>query len=83
MRDFHQLKVWARAHQLTLDVYRATRAFPKDEVYVLDIAMGSASELEYHVLLSADLELLPRVTYTNLNAAVVAVKRMLAGLLRS
>ena len=48
----------------------------------LDIAMGSASELEYHILLSTDLELLPRPAFGTLNAAVVEVKRMLAGLLR-
>ena len=114
MRDFHRLKVWARAHRLVLNVYRVTRAFPRDEMYgltsqmrrsassicaniaegcgrdkrpdfarFLDIAMGSASELEYHVLLSADLEFLPHATFGTLNAAVVEVKRTLAGLLRT
>ena len=59
------------------------RAKRPDFARFLDIAMGSASELEYHVLLSADLELLPRSTFATLNAAVVEVKRMLAGLLRT
>ena len=31
MKDFRELKVWEKAHQLTLDVYKATIGFPKDE----------------------------------------------------
>jgi len=113
MRDFHKLRVWDQAHQATLEVYRATRTFPKEELYgltaqirraatsmcanvaegcgrrsgaefarFLDIALGSASELEYHLLLSADLRLLDESAHARLNSAVVQVKRMLAGLLR-
>lgn len=35
MQDFRNLKVWQKAHPLVLDVYRATRTFPKDELYGL------------------------------------------------
>jgi len=35
VRDFKQLKVWQKAHQLVLDVYRHTRDFPKQERYGL------------------------------------------------
>jgi len=35
LKDFRSLKVWAKAHQLTLAVYKVTRAFPKDELYGL------------------------------------------------
>src|SRR5947207_11487589 len=35
MQNFRNLKVWQRAHQLTLDVYRATDAFPQKEQYGL------------------------------------------------
>ncbi len=28
MKDFHELKVWQKAHQLTLAVYQITAAFP-------------------------------------------------------
>ncbi len=35
MRDFHSLKVWEKAHMLTLQVYRATKNFPDDERYGL------------------------------------------------
>jgi len=33
MKDFRDLKVWGRAHALTLELYEVTRAFPREEVY--------------------------------------------------
>jgi four helix bundle protein len=39
MKDFHKLKVWEKAHSLTLKVYLATRDFPKDEIYGLTSQM--------------------------------------------
>jgi four helix bundle protein len=33
MKDFRQLKVWEKAHQLALAVYQATRDFPREEGY--------------------------------------------------
>ena len=48
----------------------------------LNIAAGSASELEYHFLLSRDLNLLDQTTYQQLHNGVVEVKRMLASLIR-
>lgn len=35
MQDFRQLKVWEKAHHLALEVYKATTAFPKEELYGL------------------------------------------------
>lgn len=35
MSDYRKLAVWAKAHQLTLAVYRATVHFPKEEIYGL------------------------------------------------
>ncbi|MFQ5961877.1 MAG: four helix bundle protein, partial [Candidatus Methylomirabilales bacterium] len=35
MRDFRELKVWEKAHHLTLAVYNATTTFPRDELYGL------------------------------------------------
>jgi len=35
MQDFKKLEVWRKAHELTLDVYRATESFPRTEVYGL------------------------------------------------
>jgi four helix bundle protein len=48
----------------------------------LQIAMGSASELDYQLLLARDLEYLLPEEYTRLSAAVLEVKRILASLLR-
>jgi four helix bundle protein len=91
MRDFREIKVWAKAHRLTLEVYRVTATFPGEEIYgltsqlrrsavsipaniaegfgrggntelarFLQIGMGSASEVEYHILLAWDLNLLTK-----------------------
>jgi hypothetical protein len=35
MRDFRELQVWKKAHDLTLDVYKATKRFPFDERFGL------------------------------------------------
>ena len=35
MEDFKNLKVWSKAHRLTLKIYLSTRKFPKDELYGL------------------------------------------------
>ena len=43
------------------------------------IALGSASELEYHFLLARDLGLLPAPAYEALTGQVVEVKKMLTG----
>ena len=43
--------------------------------------MGSASELEYHLLLAHDLKYLEPPTYRELDAAVTEIKRMLASLI--
>jgi four helix bundle protein len=48
----------------------------------LHIALGSASELEYHILLAHDLGYLPVEPYACLEKQVVEVKRMLAGFLK-
>jgi four helix bundle protein len=47
----------------------------------LQIAMGSASELEYQLLLSRDLNYLPDEPYHSLTCRVAEVKRMLAAFL--
>jgi four helix bundle protein len=108
MRDFKELKVWEKAHVLTLAVYKATATFPREELYGLTsqirrscasipaniaegcgrsgepelarffhIAMGSASELEYHLLLARDLGFLKISVYDQLTGEVTEVKRML------
>ncbi len=48
----------------------------------LQIAQGSASELEYHLLLAHDLKLLNDKDYVILGDQVCEVRRMLTGLLK-
>ena len=33
MRNYRELQVLSKAHSLTLDLYRASRAFPREEMY--------------------------------------------------
>lgn len=113
LKDFRQLKVWEKAHELTLSVYQVTASFPKEELYgltsqirrscasipaniaegcdrngeaelarFLHIAMGSASELEYHLLLTRDLGILKNSDYEALASTLVEVKRMLNALIQ-
>jgi four helix bundle protein len=113
MKDFRDYKVWEKSHGLTLSVYRATRSFPKEELFgltsqirracssipaniaegcgrgsnrdfarFLQIAMGSASELEYHLVLAHDLALLRRPDFDELTRCTTEVKRMLTALLQ-
>ena len=35
MKDFRSLKVWEKAHALTLMIYKSTEEFPKQELYAL------------------------------------------------
>lgn len=108
MKDFKELKVWARSHEVALAVYKGTARFPREELYgltsqirraaasipaniaegcgrrsdgelarFLQIARGSASELEYHLLLARDLALLEASDFKVLEAKVVEVQRML------
>lgn len=113
MKDFRDLKVWEKAHELTLACYAFTTAFPKQETFglvsqirrsassipaniaegcgrrgnaelhrFLQMGMGSASELEYHLLLSRDLNFLKVDDHEDLQRRVTEVKRMLASLIQ-
>ena len=48
----------------------------------LHIAMGSASELEYQILLAHDLNFLINTDYEQLSGNVTGVKRMLASFIQ-
>jgi four helix bundle protein len=48
----------------------------------LSIAMGSASELEYQILLANDLGYLPAEAHQSLEMQIDEVKRMLAGFIK-
>ncbi|HXN49868.1 MAG TPA: four helix bundle protein [Bryobacteraceae bacterium] len=108
MKDFHDLKVWSKAHALTLAIYAATASFPRSERFgltdqmrractsiatniaegcgregeaelrhFLSIARGSASELEYHLLLARDLNYLTPTDHERLSNEITQIKRML------
>jgi len=112
VKDFRGLKVWEKAHRLTLEVYKVTRRFPREELYgltsqmrrcgtsiaanlaegcgkrgnnefqrYLQIASGSASELDYHLLLSRDLQFLGAADYEALAKELVELRRMLTSLI--
>ena len=113
MQSFRSLRVWEKAHKLTLDIYTSSKTFPREEMYgltsqmrrssasvgmniaegccrqgnvemgrFLQIAMGSASELEYQLLLAHDLTYLQNPEYERLSARAVEVKRMLSSLMQ-
>lgn len=122
MQEFTQLKVWEKAHQLTLKIYRVTESFPRTEMFGLtsqlrrctasiaanlaegcgrgsdtdfarfvQMALGSAFETQYHLLLAHDLGFMQNmasksgnaVEYEELNTCIIEIKRMLSALLQT
>ena len=108
MKDFRTLKVWEKAHALTLAIYKSTESFPKQEMYALTnqiqraavsvpaniaegcgkdsdaelkryllISMGSASELEYLLILAHDLAYLPENAFQSMTNDLVEIRKML------
>ena len=108
MRNFRKYKVWELGHQITLDVYKLTNNFPKEEQYGLTsqmrrasssipaniaegfgresevefkrflvIANGSATELEYFLILVKDLNFVSELDNIDLVEKVDQLKRSL------
>jgi four helix bundle protein len=42
-KSFKELIVWQKAHQLVLNVYRATKSFPREEIYGLTSQLRRSS----------------------------------------
>lgn len=113
MKNFKNLRVWEKSHDLTLKIYRATAEFPREELYgltsqirrasvsipaniaegcgrqseaefarFLRISLGSATELEYHLLLASDLNFLQNKNYANMESDLIEVKKMLVTLIQ-
>jgi four helix bundle protein len=57
------------------------RKTDRDVAHFFQMAMGSASEVQYHFLRAHDLELIDDKNYVRLNGQVQEVKRMLASVL--
>jgi four helix bundle protein len=80
---------------LTSQIRRASMSIPtniaegcgrntdKEFARFLQIAMGSASETEYQLILARDLEFLSKEKYEKLHNDVEEIKRMLASLLKT
>ena len=50
MRDFRRIKVWSKAHLLTLEIYKVTAVFPKEERYGLTSQLRrSAASIAYNI----------------------------------
>jgi len=43
MKGFRNLKVWIKSHQLTLNIYKSTQQFPKEELFGLVSQLRRAS----------------------------------------
>jgi four helix bundle protein len=113
MIDFKELKVWQKAHEMTLHTYRVWAGFPKEETYgltnqlrraaasiganlaegcgrrsdgdmcrFLQIARGSASEVEYQFLLARDLHILDEKDFRPLTRQADELQRMLTALIQ-
>ena len=68
MKPFRELKVWQKAHEITIEVYRITKKFPADELYGLTSQMRqSASSVGANIAEGcarggdAELERFPRI----------------------
>ena len=108
MRDFHDLLIWQRSHQLTIEIYRISQSFPNGELFglisqirravssipiniaegcgrssnkdfshFLQIAIGSATELEYELLLAHELHYIEDSEYQKLVTETVAIRKMI------
>jgi len=58
------------------------RGSDKDFARFIQIAMGSASEVEYLILLSRDLEYLSPEEYEEANSFITEIKKMLSSLIK-
>ncbi len=114
MRNYRDLQVWNKAHDLTLELYRVSRAFPREEIYgvtsqlrraavsigsnlaegcgrrtsselarFVRIAMGSASELDYQLLLCRDLGFMKADDFAPAATQLTEVRKMLTSFLAS
>jgi four helix bundle protein len=113
MKDYRTLNVWKSGHALTLEIYRQTKTFPKEEMFgltsqlrratssipaniaegcgrdgdpelkrILNIALGSACEVDYFVLLADDLGYLDSNVHASLAEATIRLRRQLGAFIR-
>ncbi|MBI5381160.1 MAG: four helix bundle protein [Opitutae bacterium] len=113
MKNYHDLNVWKSSHALTIEIYRLTKAFPKEELFgltsqlrraassipaniaegcgregdaelkrFLNIALGSACEADYFVLLAGELGYLDSDSHSALAEKFVQLRRQLGAFIQ-
>ena len=113
MLNFKDLSIWQRSHKLTLDIYKATLHFPKEEIFgltsqirraassiptniaegcgrrtnaelanFLNIASGSASEVEYEILLAKEVGYISDQQYESWTREISEIRSMLAAYMK-
>jgi len=113
MLDFKNIAIWQRSHQLTLDIYKATQQFPKEESFgltsqirravssiptniaegcgrrsnaelanFLNIACGSASEVEYEILLAKEIGYISPAQCESWTREIIEIRSMLAAYMK-
>lgn len=114
MKNYRTLTVWKLAHALTLEVYRCSHRFPKEEVFALtaqirrssssigsniaegcgrdgdaelkrflNVALGSACELDYQILLAGELVYLDPSDHSVLGSASLDLRQRLGAFIRT
>jgi four helix bundle protein len=114
MGDFKKLIVWREAHNLAIEIYKASRTFPSEERCGLTaqlrrsagsipaniaegcgrnadrelrrfvrISIGSATELEYHLLLAREIGVLDSTAFRDLTRHTIQIQGMLVALERT
>lgn len=112
IESYKDLIVWQKAVELTIEVYRVTKNYPKNETYVLashtrktavsipsniaegwnrkhrpeylqslNIAVGSAAELETQLIIANRLMFLPTEDFQRINGINTEVMKMLNALI--
>ncbi len=105
MRDFKKYDIWLLSHNLTLEIYKLTSNYPKEELYnlvsqirrasssiptniaegcgrssekefnqFLNIALGSANETEYLIILSKDLNYISLENFNEIEIQINIIK---------
>jgi four helix bundle protein len=113
MKNYRELTVWKSGHAVTLEIYRQTKSFPKDELFgltsqmrraassipaniaegcgrdgdaelkrFLNIALGSACELDYFILLAGELGYLPPSVTSTLADDILRLRRQLGAFIQ-
>jgi len=113
VKDFREILVWPRSHAFTVEIYRLSAKFPKEETFGLTsqmrraassipanisegcgrdgdpelkrfmtIALGSACELDYFILLASELGYIQPLDRGRLSGEILEIRRMLGGFIQ-